>query len=189
MKNVHLPHIQDYSGNVRDYNGTGRWAVAEVQKRYLEHCKRLRVASPRVPQPMETKRGDIHWIYPVMRAVIEGIERGDKACVPLGIEFMEADDHFVFGRILKANTARALRRVELTSEQILRLRKRIVEMLLAGNVPREFREYAKLLRRIGIGEQRSEIEDDLEKANPYVRRYYNYLLSKAPKSANNSVSA
>jgi hypothetical protein len=28
---------------------------------------------------------------------------------------------------------------------------RIVKMLLAGNVPYEFREYAKLLRRVGSG--------------------------------------
>jgi hypothetical protein len=29
--------------------------------------------------------------------------------------------------------------------------KRIVGMLLAGNVPHEFKEYSKLLRRIGVG--------------------------------------
>ena len=38
---------------------------------------------------METTEGDVRWIYPVMRAVIEGMERGDPACIILGIEFID----------------------------------------------------------------------------------------------------
>ncbi|HTB63480.1 MAG TPA: hypothetical protein VK737_07815 [Opitutales bacterium] len=181
VKKSPSPHIREsYSTKIRDYNGVGRWSVAEVQKRYLEHCKRLKIKNPQIPQPMETAEGDGHWIYPIMYAVIEGIKRGDKACLVLGIEFIEEDDFFVFGRILKANTAKALRQAELTDDHIARVRKRIVEMLLAGNVPWEFREYAKLLRHIGIGDGRTQIEEGLPAANPYVRRYINYLLTNQP---------
>ena len=51
---------------------------------------------------------------------------------------------FRCGKILKSNVARALRRATLMKEE--RIRRRIVSMMLAGNVPHEFREYKKLLR-------------------------------------------
>ena len=48
-----------------------------------------------------------------MDLVIVGIEAGDKACIALGVDFVEEDRLFPFGMVLKANTARALRRAEL----------------------------------------------------------------------------
>ena len=110
-----------------------------------------------------------------MEAVIGAIERGDKACIAIGIEFIEEDQHFPFGRILESNTARALRRAELSREQVERVRERVVRMLLAGSVPREFKEYSKLLRRIGWGSSWPTIEQQIDRENPYVMRYYNYL--------------
>ena len=50
-------------------------------------------------------------------------------------------------------------------------------MLLAGNVPHEFKEYAKLLRRIGVGGWWPVIEQQISRENRYVMRYYNYLRS------------
>jgi hypothetical protein len=64
-----------------------------------------------------------------MEAVIEGIERGDTASIALGLDFIEEDAHFPFGKTLKSNTARALRRASLTAEQVLRVRKRVTNLL------------------------------------------------------------
>ncbi len=143
------PHISDFNGPLRDYNGTGRWSVVSVQERYLEYCRTLDVTAPELPCPKEQQEGGHRWIFPVMNSVIAGIRRGDKACVALGVEFIEEPEYFVYGRILKANTARALRGATLTSEQVVRLRARIVNMLLEGDVPHEYHEYSRLLRRIG----------------------------------------
>jgi hypothetical protein len=44
-----------------------------------------------VPMPREHEEGQSRWVYPVMEAVIEGIERGDKASVAVGIDFIEED--------------------------------------------------------------------------------------------------
>jgi hypothetical protein len=55
-----------------------------------------------VPNPGEPEEGQGRWVYPVM----EGIERGDKASVAVGIDFIEEDAHFPFGKTLKSNTAR-----------------------------------------------------------------------------------
>jgi len=83
---------------------------------------------------------------------------------------------FPFGRSLKSNTARALRRSELSGEQVERLRKRIVSMFLAGNVPHEFKEYAKLLRKIGLGEWWPAIERQAPYGHYRAARYFRYFL-------------
>jgi len=110
-----------------------------------------------------------------MENVIAGIEQGDLACQLIGIEFIEEDQKFPFGKILKSNTARALRRSVLTSTEKDRVRKRLVGMLLAGNVPHEYKEYAKLLKKIGVGDYWDEIERKIDHSNLYVMRWYVYL--------------
>ena len=83
-----------------------------------------------------------------------------------------------FGRILKSNAARALRRAGLSEQQVFRLRRRIVDMLLHGNTPREYREYAKLLRKIGLEERWAELES-ANQSNPHVKRWCEYFTRHA----------
>ncbi|MDY3558536.1 hypothetical protein R5W23_005656 [Gemmata sp. JC673] len=158
-----------------DYNGSGRWSRAALLARYAELARRLRIEPPADLCPMEVTAAGERWVYPVMMRVIEGIGRGDAACVELGIAFIEEDSPFPFGRLLKSNTARALRRAALTPEQQERIRRRVIAMLVAGKTPREYREYAKLVRRIGVGEWWAQAEGRLNLASPYVRRYYDYF--------------
>ena len=160
---------------VRDYNGDDIWSKDAIILRYSQYCRELNVAIPVDLLPKELVRGEIRWVYPVMDKVIAGIEQGDAACRRIGIEFIEEDRKFPFGRILKSNTARALRRSQLTVEEQERIRRRLVAMLLAGNVPREYRQYAKLLKAIGLGQHWKNIESQVDRSNEYVMRYYNYL--------------
>jgi hypothetical protein len=160
---------------VRDYNGAGRWSREAIQARYSELANRLHVLVPLDLQPLEVTAGDNHWIYPVMYRVIEGINRCDAACIELGVEFIEEDRLFPFGRTLKGNTARAMRRAELTEGQKERVRGRVMEMLVAGHTPREYRQYAKLARKIGLGDWLARTQARLNLENTYVRRYYLYF--------------
>ena len=162
----------------RDYNGVGKWAAEAVLERYSRYAKDLSVPFPLDLRPRQSTKGDFTWTYPVMDEVIKGIESGDSACIAIGIEFVEEDQHFAFGKILKSNTARALRRAELSEEQVDRLRKRIVGMLLVGMVPHEFKQYAKLLNKIGLGTWWPIVEQQVLRENQYVMRYYNYLSGR-----------
>ena len=162
---------------VIDYNGTGFWSVDEVRARYAKYARRFRIIARRDLSPLVHANGNKQWIYSVMYRVIEGIEDGDLACAELGIEFIEEDQPFAFGRILKSNTARALRRTSLTEEQKERIRKRVVEMLGRQYLPREYRQYAKLVRKIGLGSWLSRIEEQSD--NPWAKRYYDYLKEHA----------
>jgi hypothetical protein len=156
---------------VIDYNGDGRWSRVAIIERYSRFATEAKI-TPRDLSPTEhTERGR-HWVYPVMHKVIEGIEEGDPACVRLGIEFIEEDAKFTFGKILKSNTARALRRVSLSDEQKRRIRRRVFGMLEADIVPHEYREYAKLVKKIGF--EASEIPD-VNTANPYAVQFRAYF--------------
>lgn len=157
-----------------DYNGTGEWSREAILARYIRFAKE-RGITPRDLRPRETASGDVQWVYPVMDQVIDGIVTGDEACKELGIEFVEQDATFPFGRILKASTARALRRTTLRPEQQDRLRRRFVTMLLRGKAPREFKEYAKLLKRIGLGDWRTHLDEGIDRQNPYVMHWYRNL--------------
>ena len=110
-----------------------------------------------------------------MIEVINGIAESDVACIALGVDFIEEDARFPFGATLKSNTARALRRAPLTEPQVARLRQRIATMLISGIVPREMREYAKLLRTIGVGEQWPRLEEGIPLNNRYAMRFYRVL--------------
>ena len=109
--------------------------------------------------------------------MIEGIEGSDAACRLIGIEFIEEDQGFAFGAILKSNTARALRRSQLSDGDRERIRRRVVSMLTRGVVPHEYKEYAKLLKGIGLGNYRRDIEACVGAAHPYVAKFARYFLS------------
>ena len=160
---------------INDFNGEGKWSRDAILDRYACYCRELGIAE-RDLSPLEHTNGIDKWIYPVMDKVIEGIKEGDEACKRIGIEFIEEDTFFSFGKILKSNTARALRQTSLTEDIKERIRVRVVHMLLVGNVPHEYKEYAKLLRNVGLGDSKQEIEANVDRSNPYVMRYYRYFM-------------
>jgi hypothetical protein len=165
-----------------DYNGSGRWTMESIQRRYADHARRYHVEALFDLTPRRYDDGTKHWIYPVMERVIDGIGAGDAACIEIGIEFVESDEKFPFGKTLKSRTARTLRRALLTPYQVERIRRRVIGMLVAGHVPHEFRDYAKLLKKIGVGPQWVEIRDGISRTNPYVERFYNYINQTAEEA-------
>lgn len=158
-----------------DFNGSGNWAIEAVRRRCRDYAHAFEARSPANLTPTEHIEGKRRGVYPVLHQIIEAIEKDDPAAIPIGIEFVEQDQHFPFGKILKSNTVRALRRASLSSEQEERIRSRIVTMLLNGRVPHEYKEYAKLLRRVGLGEWWPVIEEHVARGNRYVMRYYHYF--------------
>jgi len=162
-----------------DYNGTGFWSLEAILERYKLYAQRYNIVPPRVLSPRVHEENGKRWIYPVMNCIIDGIEAGDLACAEIGVEFIEESASFTFGRILKANTARALRRIELTPEQKERIRKRVIEMLCTGYLPREYRQYAKLARKIGLGNWLSKVEREADLGNKWVRHCYEYFKEQA----------
>lgn len=143
---------------IRDYNGNGRWSLQSLSERYRIYAGQLDVATPLNLIPEKHEENQIQWIYPLMFEIIKGIEIGDLAYIEIGVECIEENQWLRFGRIIKADTARALRRSTLTSPQKERLRQQIISMLVEEQIPRHYRDYAKLLRKIGVGDWWPHIE-------------------------------
>lgn len=161
---------------VIDYNGEGKWSQDNIRQRYEQYCKQLKIVQPFDISPHVHVASDQKWIYPIIDRIIMGIERNDEACKIIGVELVEESRTMPFGRILKSNTARALRRNTLSEYLQERLVARIVLMLVKGNVPREYQEYAKLLRKIGINTSYwQEIDKHFPNDNQYAMRYYSYF--------------
>ncbi len=61
--------------------------------------------------------------------------------------------------------------------QCERLRTRVVNMLLAGNTPHEFKEYSKLVRHLGLGKDRlAKVQESAEYARSWsTRRCFKYF--------------
>lgn len=173
--------MSDPDTNITDYNGTGEWSLPRIRERYATYCEQFGLVYRRL-LPREHREGSRIWIYPVMDEVILGIEATDPACMALGIDLLESDALMPFGMTLKANTARALRRSELTEPQKERIRRRVVSMLVAGIIPHEFREYIKLLKRVGFATYREQIEAETPRENPYAMRFYRSLLEESLKA-------
>ena len=110
-----------------------------------------------------------------MTEVIRGLEEGDVACIALGIDYVEEDALFSFDPKLKSNTARALRRSQLNEVQKAWLRGTNFNHVSLGHHSHEMREYAKLLRTIGLGEHWRRLERDILRENPYAMRFYKSL--------------
>jgi hypothetical protein len=165
--------------DVTDYNGVGQWSRAEILARYARYVAEMGIV-PRDLSPMEHSERGRQWVYPVMMKVIDGIERGDLACVRLGVEFIEEDCKFPFGKTLKSNAARALRRAPLSEEQKERIRRRVFGLLRAGHIPHEYREYARLVRKVGF--DAAEVPD-ADVSNPYIARFHSYF-EEAARSGN-----
>lgn len=161
---------------IHDYNGTGQWRRDAIERRYALYAATFGVGPPAEVSPRESFHGGARWTYPVMTEVIEAIKRDDAAAIEIGVEFIEEDTLFPFGKILKSNTARALRRATLTDTQIERIRRRVIGMLISGQTPRELEDYTKLLRKYGAGSLWNLVDDRIDRNNPHVMKHYNYII-------------
>lgn len=160
---------------ITDYNGEGSWSRTAILERYARYAAEMGIVA-RDLTPLAHVETGRKWVYPVMDKVIDGIKANDPACIRIGIEFIEEDVKFPFGKTLKSNAARALRRATLSDEQKLRIRKRVFGLLQAGHIPHEYREYAKLARKIGF--EVSEIPK-IETSNPFAIRFLSYFEAVA----------
>ena len=176
------PHLRKVAGLLLDYNGTGQWSEAGIKVRYQQYAEDFGLLPVGLVSFRHTE-GSRKWVYPLMFRIVQLMEQGDKAAIAIGLDMIEEDDFFVFGKIIKSNTARALRRSVLSEEQKARVRRRLVAMILTGYLPHEFHEYRKLLRAVGVDNHWTELDAGVDRTNKYVMKIYAYLSSHARRPA------
>ena len=120
------------------------------------------------------------WTAGILRPLTDRMKRGDLAAAEIGIEMMEEDRGLAFGPIIKSNIPRALAKCSLTEPQKEQIRRRTVDMMLRNFLPKEFRQYAWLTRRIGLGRWQGQLEAKADRTDRWVNWYLRYLLEEHP---------
>ena len=160
-----------------DLDNKDIWQFERVRRRYARYCARYHIDHV----DLEVSAYDIErgWTAGIIDCLLERAKLGDLAAAQICIEMMEEDRGLAYGSIVKSNIPRALAKCELTIAHQERICKRVVEMLLRPFLPKEFRQYAWLARRIGLGK----FEKKLHKADredPWVNWYVLYLTLPNP---------
>lgn len=156
------------------------WRLDRVKARYQGYCQRYNVDHQEVS--ISGYYLERPWTASVLKPLIDRMKQGDLAAAEIGIEMIEEDRGLIFGPIVKSNIPRALAKCFLTEQQKERVRRRTVEMLLRKFMPKEFRQYAWLTRRIGLESWRNNLEQDADRTHPWVNWYLRYLLEQNPPS-------
>jgi hypothetical protein len=83
--------------------------------------------------------------------VAQSIKQGDRSAVVLGYSLLMKDPHLPFGKILKSNLARALKRHTelLTKQEKVGLAGKTATLLSLQYCPREVEDYCRLVKKMG----------------------------------------
>ena len=158
-------------------DGQDIWTLDAIQRRYQRYCQKYHVEHHALePTDYMVERG---WATCMLRILIERMKSGDLAAAEICLEMMEEDRSLAFGPIVKSNIPRAMAKCALTDRQKERIRERVLTMLLRGYLPKEFRQYAWLARRLGLGEWEKKLSK-VDLSNPWAKWYVDYLTQEHP---------
>ncbi len=100
----------------------------------------------------------------------------DLGCAELGIEFIQTNDSFDFGRPSNQTSRVPCDARLLSNSKRKEFGGRVIEMLDTGYLPREFRQYAKLARKLGLREFLPRIKQVAAvSSDVWVQRYCAYF--------------
>ena len=161
-----------------DYNPEGKWSVESVKTRYRELSLSLGGVAGFQPEPRKhTNQRGASWTYNIMESVVDGIRLGDMACIQLSIEYIHDGEMGSTTGYIRERMARALRNASLTKNQKAELAKIFLGMLESDKIYKEFKEYTRLFKRIGVAHYAEEIERFKKSNKQYIRRAAERLLA------------
>ncbi len=164
--------------NIIDYNQPDIFSVETIQREYIQLCKQYGIKEPLPLEPEIWEEGDRRWIYSIWDEVIKGIESDDLACIDLSLKCLEYMKPIPFGRITRSRIARSLKRANLNMAQKSRIRKLCKIKLDSGRLGTEFKDYSRLLVKVGFADMVLDFTD-IDKDDPdYVVKYKKYFQLK-----------
>lgn len=162
-----------------NYNGEGKWSAESVIGRYRKLSLDVGGVGGFEPEPRTyVNYNGAKWIYNIMDSVVDGVQLGDKACIELSIDYINDCPMDPTTGYIRERMARSLKQSELLSiEQEKRLANIFICQLERGKIYKEFREYGKLFKKIGIEDYRNRIEVLQQSKKDYVSRAASKLLA------------
>ena len=123
-----------------------------------------------------TNSGGMTWVYNIMESVVDGVRLGDQACIEISVEYIEDQVMGSCTGYIRERMARTLRHAQLSSSQRDRLARVFLFQLASGCLYKEFKEYIRLFKVIGVDEYRASIERFSTSPKAYIRRAAGRLL-------------
>ncbi|VAW71131.1 hypothetical protein MNBD_GAMMA10-1649 [hydrothermal vent metagenome] len=154
-----------------NYNPEGKWSVKNVQKRYNDLAKRYKIKNQVTPMPCtHTNKDGFTWVYNIMDSIAKNLEINDKAYTQLAIEYIADNVMGSTTGYIRETLARKLRRVDLSENQKLMLINIFLVQLKSGKILKEYKEYIRLFKLIGVKPYTVEIEACLNSKKNYIKR-------------------
>lgn len=136
------------------------WTFAEVRQRYESLANSYRIKEPLIFEyPWESELIKLkHALWDISGA----IKKQDSAATEIAIEFVMSDVFFHYSGYIRATMARRLKSAGLSETSKERLRQGLFRLFLSNTFGPEHKEFARLLRNIGLGSMEEEYKKLLQ---------------------------
>jgi hypothetical protein len=131
-----------------------------------------------LPQPAQDHPGI--WVAQLFDRVRSAIADGDKVAVSIACDLIAQDPHLPFGKLVKSDLSRALRKrpeflLEVERRQLIEA---TVKLLAIEFAPRELEDYAKLVAKLPREEYIALVES-CQTRNQKAAQLKEYLLGQS----------
>lgn len=152
------------------------WTFAEVRQRYARLGSSYRVKEPLLLEyPYESELIKLkHALWDISGA----IKMQDSAATEIAIEFVLSDVFFHYSGYIRATMARRLKSAGLSETSKERLRKGLFRLFSLDTFGPEHKEFARLLRYIGLGSMEEEYKELMQgggKQQMVVKEIFGHL--------------
>jgi hypothetical protein len=159
------------------------WTFTEVRQRYARLANSYRVKeSPLLEYPYESELIKLkHALWDISGA----IKKQDSAAIQIAIEFVLSDVFFHYSGYIRATMARRLKSAGLSETSKERLRKGLFRLFSLDTFGPEHKEFARLLRNIGLGSMKEEYKELMQgggKQQMVAREIFGHLTMPSTRA-------
>lgn len=131
------------------YCPPNEWTFSEVRQRYERLAKSYKVKDL---LPLEYPyESELIKLKHALWEISGGIKKQDGAAIEIAIEFVLSDVFFHYSGYIRATMARRLKSAGLSETAKERLRRGLFRLFSSDTFGPEYKEFARLLRNIGLG--------------------------------------
>ena len=126
--------------------------------------------------PPEGHENPAVWLSQTFAVVRAAIAKGDPVAVSLACSLIEQDPMLPFGKLIKSDLARALKKqvAMLVASERAQVLNAVAKLLNQEYAPRELEDYCKLAKKLPVAEYRAAVADVTTK-NAKAKQLLAYL--------------
>ncbi|RCU51623.1 hypothetical protein DU002_03900 [Corallincola holothuriorum] len=134
------------------------WRREYVIQRYEQLAKSLRVCQPISFDGVSKTSPSVSSKH-ALWAISHAVAKGDEAAIKIAKQFVLADVYFHYSGFIRATMARRLKSANLSLHDREELREGLYKLFYSGQFGPEYKEFCRLLRRIGLGHMKEKYKE------------------------------